>query len=244
MRPSLSTSTFQTHHRRRFSSRCFSHAALASLSLMSANILHAQQFERVPDLPSAATYSFGCAWGDYDNDGFMDLFVTASTGLNALYHNLTNTNHWIKFRLKGTRSNASAIGAKVRVQAQIHGTNTWQMREICGGTYAQDDPRPNFGLGTTTAVLGVRVEWPSGAVQEFGPLPIDQIHTVIEPTIAGSLKSDGLFEVRFTGDTLRTYTLEASPDLAAWITVTNFTQGSASHTDHSDSGQQRFYRLK
>jgi hypothetical protein len=63
------------------------------------------------------------AWGDYDNDGFLDLFL-ARGGVfgaenNSLYHNNGNSNNWLKVRCVGTVSNRSAIGAKVRVKATI-----------------------------------------------------------------------------------------------------------------------------
>ena len=63
----------------------------------------------------------GASCGDFDNDGFMDMFVTSSTSQTALYRNLGNTNHWIKFKLVGTASNRDAFGAKVRVLATIGG---------------------------------------------------------------------------------------------------------------------------
>src|SRR5262249_47219797 len=73
------------------------------------------------------------AWGDYDNDGFPDLFVAAGQP-SLLYHNQgSNGNKWITFRLRGTVSNRSAIGAKVRVKATIRGKTYWQMREITNG---------------------------------------------------------------------------------------------------------------
>ena len=118
------------------------------------------------------------------------------------------------------------------------------MREISGGTYAQDDPRPNFGLGEATTVSAVRVEWPSGIVQEFSQLAIDRIHTVIEPKLGGRFAPSGAFEVTFTGDSLRTYALDASGDLANWTNLTNFTQGSATYIDTAAGSGQRFYRLR
>ena len=76
-------------------------------------------------------------WGDYDNDGFMDLFVATGghVGRQAdfLYRNNGNLNSWLKLKLIGTVSNRSAIGAKVRVKATIGGKTFWQMREFSGG---------------------------------------------------------------------------------------------------------------
>ena len=96
--------------------------------------------------------SRAAAWGDYDNDGFLDLFVGTGGGANLLYHNNTNDNHWLKLRLIGTRSNRAAIGAKVRVRATINGKSFWQMREISGGDglRGQNSLHVHVGLGNAT----------------------------------------------------------------------------------------------
>jgi len=86
-------------------------------------------------------FSIGCDWGDYDNDGFLDLFVANGTIFpnqptqmnNFLYRNTGNTNRWLKIKLVGTVSNRAAIGAKVRVLASLGGINRWQLREISVG---------------------------------------------------------------------------------------------------------------
>src|SRR5204862_6740961 len=66
------------------------------------------------DVVTDLANSTGCSWGDYDNDGFLDLFVAnggiASPQNSFLYHNDGNSNHWIKVRCVGTVSNRSAIG--------------------------------------------------------------------------------------------------------------------------------------
>jgi hypothetical protein len=138
-------------------------------------------FTRVQDVftRSAANW-MGGGWGDYDNDGFMDLFMTQTGGKNTLYHNLGNGNHWIKFKLQGVVANRTAIGAKVRVKATIGGKSVWQMREVSGGNFCQNDLRPNFGLGDATNVDLVRIEWPSGNVQEFTDVAPNQIVNITE----------------------------------------------------------------
>jgi hypothetical protein len=98
--------------------------------------------------PRCPTAHAPAAWADYDNNGFPDLLVTGRDGFSdVLYRNHGNGNHWISFKLIGTRSNRSAIGAKVRVQATIFGKTYWQMREVGTGNIAQNDLRPHFGLG-------------------------------------------------------------------------------------------------
>jgi hypothetical protein len=82
-----------------------------------------------------------------------------------LYHNNGNDNHFIEFRLIGTRSNRAAIGAKVRVRATINGQSFWQMREVPGGDgfMGQNSLQIHVGLGNATNVDLVRIEWPSGS---------------------------------------------------------------------------------
>ncbi|MCL4177363.1 MAG: immunoglobulin domain-containing protein [Verrucomicrobia bacterium] len=168
--------------------------------------------------------SVGAAWADYDNNGFQDLFVTSHAGFpEVLYRNHGNGNHWISFKLVGTRSNRSAIGTKVRVQATIFGKTTWQMREISGGNYVQNDLRPHFGLGDAPRATTVRVQWPSGTVEEFSNLARDQFHTIVEPSLRGAMKSNGEFELSLWASTNRTCTIEHSNDLVTWIALTTFT---------------------
>jgi hypothetical protein len=95
------------------------------------------------------------SWCDFDNDGFLDLFISSRgnpSGANFLYRNAGlssgNTNHWLIVKPKGIASNSSAIGAKIRVLATIKGTATSQLRQIFGIYY--DDLRAHFGLGDAT----------------------------------------------------------------------------------------------
>jgi hypothetical protein len=132
----------------------------------------------------------GCAWGDYDNDGFVDLFVANggfAVGIhkqaNFLYRNNGNANNWITLKLVGTVSNRGAIGAKVRVRAVIGGRALWQLREISGGSNGQEcqsDMRPSFGLGDATFAETIRIEWPSGRIQELHNVAAKQFLTIVE----------------------------------------------------------------
>jgi hypothetical protein len=147
-------------------------------------------FTKVTEGPVATertTGASGAGWVDYDNDGFLDLFVAQgahapSPQTNLLYHNDGNDNGWLNLKLVGTVSNRSAIGAKVRVSAFYRGASRWQVREISGGdgNGNQQSLNAEFGLGDATTIETVRVEWPSGIVQEMHDLAPRQFVTITE----------------------------------------------------------------
>src|SRR6185295_13126499 len=138
--------------------------------------------------------SAGCAWADYDNDGFLDLFVGNWQGSrpNFLYRNNGNSNHWLKVRCVGGASNRDGIGAKVRVKATMRGKEMWQLREISGGTgFGQSSLLGHFGLGDATVARTVRVEWPSGIVQEVYNINVNQTLKLVEPGKVGKPRVNG-----------------------------------------------------
>jgi hypothetical protein len=129
----------------------------------------------------------GCAWGDYNRDGFLDLYVSnfqqQNPEKNGFYINSGNSNHWLVVKLEGRISNRSAIGAKVRIRAKIGGREFWQMREIAsnGGYMSATTLEAYFGLGDAARVDAMRIEWPSGIVQELGPAEANQFMSIQEP---------------------------------------------------------------
>jgi hypothetical protein len=195
---------------------------------------------------------WGCAWGDYDNNGFPDIFLTsgALSGRayhNALFRNKGNSNRWLKVELVGTVSNRSAIGAKVRVKATIRGRTFWQLREIEGGNRNQNDLRPNFGLGDATAAETVRVEWPSGIVQEFQNVAPNRILTVIEPPKLKFLaRSMERVELELIGGAGFEYEVESSSDLITWrhLTTVFLTRRGGLIEDHVNLPTINFYRAR
>jgi hypothetical protein len=129
----------------------------------------------------------GCAWGDFNHDGFLDLYVSnfqnQNPEKNGFYINNGNANHWLEIKCVGRISNRSAIGAKVRVRATIGGKQFWQLREIAsnGGYMAATPLEAHFGLGDAASVEQIRIEWPSGIVQEIGATAANQFLTIEEP---------------------------------------------------------------
>lgn len=166
----------------------------------------------------------GGAWGDFNNDGFPDLFVANQNGINALYLNDGNTNNWLTVQCLGRVSNRSAIGAKVRVKATIGGKAMWQLREISGGggLACQNDLRAQFGLGDATNVDVVTIEWPSGSVQQLTNIAAKQFLTVKEPSRlnADFQPQSGEVQVSITGGQKLAYLVESSTDLVNWAPAT------------------------
>lgn len=120
-------------------------------------------------------------FGDINNDGKMDLFVTnGSTGSltnNYLYENVTpNAGNYITIKLKGCTLNKSAIGARIKI---VTG-NLKQMREISGGISSQSMLWQHFGLGNAAIIDSVIVFWTTGNVQMLTNVKINQDLTVTE----------------------------------------------------------------
>ncbi len=112
--------------------------------------------------------SFGTAWADYDNDGDLDLFIANhELNTNFIYENSRGECQSKScIILTGTSSNASSIGAKIKLKANIYGQDVWQTREINaqsgGGVGGQNELKEIIGLGDATVIDSILIEWPSG----------------------------------------------------------------------------------
>ena len=121
----------------------------------------------------------GVAFADFDNDGNVDLVVGNNGDPPLLLHNGGGTgNHFVNFKLIGTKSNRDAMGARIRIK--VGGAS--QMREIYGGgSYlSQSDLRANFGLGKSPKIETVEVSWPSGLKQSFKDVDGDKFYLIEE----------------------------------------------------------------
>ncbi len=121
----------------------------------------------------------GCAIGDFDNDGNLDIVTNCMNDLPQLLHcRTTLSNNWIKVKTVGTKSNRSGIGA--RIYCTPEGEHR-QMDEVrSGGSYiSQSDLRIHFGVGKATKV-NLEVHWPSGQVDRADQVPTNRVVTMIE----------------------------------------------------------------
>jgi len=121
----------------------------------------------------------GCAFGDFDNDGDVDVIINNLDGPPTLLRNDGgNKNNWIMFKCLGTRSNRSAIGTRVKVTTGEHS----QIDEVMSGSsyYSQNDFRLHFGLARATKADSVEVAWPSGAKETFANLSVNQLYILEE----------------------------------------------------------------
>ena len=136
---------------------------------------------------TAAHCSRGCAFGDFDNDGDVDvLIVNLNEPPSLLRNDLTGTANWIKVKLEGVKSNRSAIGARVLVR---YGTKTQAQAVLSQSSfYSSNDPRLHFGLGNVT-VADIEIYWPNGQRETLKRVPANQLVTVREG--AGIVASKG-----------------------------------------------------
>jgi len=122
--------------------------------------------------------SRGLAFGDFDNDGDMDvLIMNVNEPPTLLRNDAPSGNHWLKIRLEGTKSNRSGIGSRVLV----HYGGKVQAQELQSQSsfLSANDPRLHFGLGSATKA-DVEIYWPLGLVERLSGLNSNQLVTVRE----------------------------------------------------------------
>jgi hypothetical protein len=128
----------------------------------------------------------GCAFGDYNNDGAMDIAVNCVNAIPQLLRcDSTLTRKWIKIKLVGVKSNRSGIGSRVIVTAKTKADAAKplvQMDELrSGGSYfSQNDLRMHFGLDEAAKVDMVEIRWLSGQVDQLKDLDVNRLYVIQE----------------------------------------------------------------
>src|SRR4029077_13348885 len=121
----------------------------------------------------------GCAFGDFDNDGDVDVMINNLDGPPTLLRNDGgNRNNWIMIKCVGVKSNRSAIGARVKITSGARS----QIDEVMSGSsyYSQNDFRVHVGLGRATKVDSVEIAWPSGLKESFKSLASNHLYLIQE----------------------------------------------------------------
>ncbi len=142
----------------------------------------------------------GCAFGDYNNDGNIDVAVNCINSVPQLLRCDSKLHrNWIKIKLVGTKSNRTGIGSRVIVTAKTEAAATKSLQQTdelrSGGSYfSQNDLRLHFGLGEAKTVESVEIRWLSGQVDVLRDLAVNQLYAIQEGgkiLKSGPLKASG-----------------------------------------------------
>jgi enediyne biosynthesis protein E4 len=120
------------------------------------------------------------AYADIDNDGFLDILVTTNAGPAYLFQNEGGTNHSLRIKLLGKKSNRDGIGAVVRVTSNNSNDKQWQMLRSGSSYLAQSELVLTFGLGTQTKAEAIEIQWPSGQLDKLANVNAGQMITAQE----------------------------------------------------------------
>jgi hypothetical protein len=126
----------------------------------------------------------GAAYGDYDQDGDLDVLIQENGGPVHLWRNDLVGASWLRVRLEGSRSNRDALGA--RLVAVFNGHRS-ERRVRTGGSYlSHSEQTITFGLGHAEQVDSLLIYWPDGGIDRFADLPANQtVHILEGAGIAG-----------------------------------------------------------
>jgi thiol-disulfide isomerase/thioredoxin len=122
----------------------------------------------------------GAAIADLDQDGRLDILLraVARKKLSYFHNDLAAAGHFLRVELEGTRSNRDAVGSIVRVRAAAQ--TQMRIKTAGAGFQSQSEGTLHFGLGSASQADSLRVEWPSGQVEEFPEVPADRIVRIVE----------------------------------------------------------------
>jgi hypothetical protein len=121
----------------------------------------------------------GVAFGDFNNDGFVDIVINCNNGSPVLLKNEANRNHWLIVDTVGENSNRDGIGARLRLVTD-DGRQQFAIVTTASSYLSASDKRAYFGLGTSNNVKELEIDWPSGTVDRFRHIKADQIFVAHE----------------------------------------------------------------
>jgi hypothetical protein len=122
----------------------------------------------------------GSAFGDLNNDGKVDVVVSAiGSPAELLYNTSTDTNHWILIKTVGVKSNRDGIGTRIKLTG-ASGLVQYNHVTTAGSYASSSDLRVHFGLGADAVIKEIQMKWPSGTEQVLRNVKADQILTVTE----------------------------------------------------------------
>jgi hypothetical protein len=123
----------------------------------------------------------GCAFGDFDSDGRVDVVVTALSADAEIWMNRgEKSGHWLEIALRGTKSNRDGIGARIKL---VSGSGTQYNHMTTSVGYASSSDGPvHFGLGKDNRADSIEIQWPSGVIQTLTNVESDAIVKVTEPS--------------------------------------------------------------
>jgi hypothetical protein len=136
------------------------------------------------DVSVAAGFSLaaahrGCAFGDLNNDGRIDVVISTIAGPAEILYNTSPANHWISIQTIGVKSNRDGIGTQIKITGKS-GMAQYNQVSTAGSYASSSDKRVHFGLGTDTLVKDMELRWPSGTVQVLHNVKADQLLKVTE----------------------------------------------------------------
>ena len=122
----------------------------------------------------------GCAFGDLNNDGKIDVVVSAiGSPAELLYNTSTDNNHWLLIKTVGAKSNRDGIGTRIKLTG-ASGFVQYNHVTTAGSYASSSDPRAHFGLGADAVIKEIELKWPSGVVQVLHHVKADQILKITE----------------------------------------------------------------
>ena len=132
-----------------------------------------------PDMQVRAAHR-GCAFGDLNNDGRVDVVVSAiGSPAELLYDASPGRNHWILIQAIGTKSNRDGIGTRIKLTSES-GLTQYNHVTTAGSYASSSDKRVHFGLGGDVRIREIELRWPSGRIQVLHNIKADQILKVTE----------------------------------------------------------------